>query len=146
MTMFADCRQKYTKDAYPYGTQFRKNKDIPADEINPYWEGNLNKENKDTIVGYDMGVAEADNFFPNLCNGDTVMEYLTKEEAEKAEVVCGTISAALQDDEDFDFEELTKDCPRIVKAIAAIQVELAKWVEMERDQFITSLIDGQEND
>ena len=25
MTMFADCREKYTKDAYPFGTYARKN-------------------------------------------------------------------------------------------------------------------------
>lgn len=144
MTMFADCRQKFTKDAYPFGTRFRKSKDISADEINPYWEGNLNEENKSRIRCFDWGAAEADNFFSNLCNGDTVIDYLAKDEAEKAEEICGTISAALRDDEDFDFDELVKDCPRIVKVIAAIQVDLARWVEMERNQIITSMIDSQE--
>jgi len=39
--IYPDCRKKLTKDAYPYGMQFRKKEDIPPDEISPYWDGHL---------------------------------------------------------------------------------------------------------
>lgn len=41
--IYPDCRKKLTKDAYPYGMQFRKKEDIPPDEISPYWDGHLDE-------------------------------------------------------------------------------------------------------
>ena len=64
--IFADCRKKYTKDAYPNGTQIRRSADIPEDEINPYWEGNLDKTGKDFVGGYDCAVQEVEAFFANM--------------------------------------------------------------------------------
>ena len=50
MTMFADCREKFSRDAYPYGTQFQKHEDIPKDEINPYWDGHLKGKDRAYII------------------------------------------------------------------------------------------------
>lgn len=67
MTMFADCREKFSRDAYPYGTQFQKHEDIPKDEINPYWDGHLKGEDRAYINGYDNGSEDNINdFFSNF--------------------------------------------------------------------------------
>lgn len=67
MTMFADCREKFSRDAYPYGTQFQKHEDIPKDEINPYWDGHLKGKDRAYINGYDDATKDGINgFFSNF--------------------------------------------------------------------------------
>lgn len=39
-----DCRQKYARDAYPYGSQFRRREDFAEDELNPYWDQQVKGE------------------------------------------------------------------------------------------------------
>ena len=143
MTMFANCREKFTKKTYPMGTQFRKNEDIPEDEINPYWEGNLKGEDKAEVYGYDFAADTADNFFANLDVNDFLAKYLTQEELLQVSEIAGEM---MQDEEEINeekFREKTAECSRIVKAILALRLDLADWLEMERDQFITSLLDNQ---
>ena len=55
--MTVDCREKYASKAYPWG--FRR----PKDELNPYWEGNLDEKGKKFIQAYDCAVEDMDNFF-----------------------------------------------------------------------------------
>lgn len=55
--MTVDCREKYACKAYPWG--FRR----PKDELNPYWEGNLDEKSKKFIQAYDCAVEDMDNFF-----------------------------------------------------------------------------------
>ena len=127
MTMFANCREKLRKDAYP----FHKGAD---DEPNPYWEGNLNDSNKDVIrYGFDIAAHEADTYFYNLEVG-ALGSYLSSDELN----IIAKYMAEREDD-----EPIPDDAPRLVKIIMAIREGLADWLEMERNQYITSLLDDQ---
>ena len=55
--MTVDCREKYASKAYPWG--FRR----PKDELNPYWEGNLDEKGKKFIQAYDCAVEDVNSFF-----------------------------------------------------------------------------------
>ena len=113
--IIADCRQKYTKNAYPYGTQCRRSSDISADEINPYWEGNLCKENKICIQGYDCAVEEIRAFFDNIEDYAPCEGYSDAQDEEKKNLC------------------------------QAIKAKLDEYLECQRDEIITSLIENQED-
>lgn len=127
MTMFADCREKLCKDAYP----FHKGAD---DEPNPYWQGNLNKSNKNIIfLGFDVAADKAANFFHNLEIG-ALADYIP---ADELNILLDYI------DKQEDDAPIPDDAPCLVKIIMAIKEGLTDWLEMERDQYITSLLDKQ---
>ena len=143
MTMFADCREKYTKNAYPYGTKFRKQADIPDDEINPYWNGNSKGEDKAEIRGYDWAVDQTDNFFNNTECGEELEEYLTNEEKRILREINSKITTMDNEGETPKLEDVvTESTPRVVKAILATRYDLCDWLERERDMVITSLIEN----
>lgn len=135
MTMIGNCREKFKKDAYPYGDR------VPQDEINPYWEGNLKGENRENIQGYDWAIGDIDRFFE--CNIDEVMsEYL-------GAYAAGQIDMAVMNDQrtidEFSEEEIAK-MSKETYLLKAIHSELNIFMEDTRDEIITGLLDEQDDE
>lgn len=103
----------------------------------------LNKNDKDFLAGFDWCVEMAvDNFF------DNEMYELQDEESYLGHVLCEELPKSMQDEYDmtFTFGE-RKDESRTVKTYAdLIRMKILKWIEMERDELITSMIDGMNDD
>lgn len=140
MTMFPNCRAKYTKDAYPGGgAPFRRAADIPKDEVNPYWEKNLSKENKQMLNGFDCAMEEVGSFFSDI--GVTIWEYMGMYDRNQVddEVMCDERHI-----EDFDDAEVAK-MSKQTYVLKVLQSELIMQLESTRDMLITGLIDGQKD-
>lgn len=54
-----DCRKKYARDAYPYGSQWCRREDYGEKGINPYWEQRLKGEDREFIRGFDACTEDA---------------------------------------------------------------------------------------
>lgn len=139
MTMIADCREKYTKDAYPYGTQYRKPEEIPEDEINPYWEGKLNKENEEVVRGYDWAVEELDTFLEGSI--DVAMrDYIGAHSSLQ-------IDMGIMNDQrnisEFSRDEI-KQMSKETYLLKAMHSEISNRLECVRNEMITSFIEGQD--
>ena len=138
MTMFPDCRAKFTKDAYPYGgPRFRRMADVPEDEINAYWEKNLNEENRQIVCGFDDAVDEIDYFFNNI--SETIFERFGEYESSQVD------DAVMCDDrmlDDFGENEI-KNMNKQTYIYKMLHAELSKRVESFRNMMITSMIDHQ---
>ena len=116
--IYPDCRKKLTKDAYPYGMQFRKKEDIPPDEISPYWDGHLD---------------EVDCFFDMLEVYEDFLENVD--------------SNALEDDRlitDIP-EEARKAWSRPTLVLKTIHDLLFDYLEASRNGLVVGLIDAEEN-
>lgn len=65
MSYIPNCRPKYYKDATP--VPYVKTNDIPEKEINPYYYGLLEGNDKEFLRGYDYNTAAVvNNLFDNL--------------------------------------------------------------------------------
>lgn len=140
MTMFPNCRAKYTKDAYPGGgAPFRRAEDIPKDEVNPYWEDNLSKRNRQIISGYDCAMEEVAIFFSDITA--TICEYIGVYDRNQIDddVMCDERHI-----EDFDDAEIIK-MSKQTYVLKVLQSELIMQLESTRDMLITGLIDGQKD-
>ena len=139
MIMFANCREKYTRDAYPAGTPFRSASEIPENEINPYWDGHLKGEDRELIRGYDWAVNDI-----NACFNDVTValeEYLG-------------IRAAAIDEKVIESDERLKEYDS--QAINRINIEtfiikamkeiVADYTEYNRNGIIAGLIDAMPDD
>ena len=142
MTMIANCREKYTKDAYPYG--FRH---VDKYEINPYWEGQLKGDNQKEIFGYDHGTDTALNAFCNAEIGDMLKKYAGGKDITEIETLAQEIYSMIEDSEKYtesDFEEvIDKATSSKTKAILAMMVDISSWNEDERNMLITARMDEQ---
>lgn len=141
MSLFADCREKYTRDAYPYGTQFRKSKDIPKDEISPYWDGRLKGADKVYVSGYDDCAEDnIKGFFDNLMTYEGELEDAFGE----TEIYHKVDDNVLEDDRsagEFPDDERESWTPetRILKTLKDCMLH---YYEMSRNENITAIIDG----
>lgn len=138
MTMFPDCRAKFTKDAYPYGgPPFRSMADVPEDEINAYWEKNLNDEHKRIVLGFDDAVDEIDYFFASIA--DTIFEQFGEYESSQIN------DAVMCDDRSlYDFsEDEIKNMNKQTYIYKMLHTELSRRVESFRNMMITTMIDHQ---
>lgn len=135
MTMFPNCRARFTKDAYPYVDG------VPQDEINPYWEGNLTKENIGYIEGYDLAIDEIVCFFEE--NIDEPIEgYLGIHTASKID------KDVLSDDQDIDnysYGEIAK-MSKETYLLKVIYCKLRDALEMARNERITGFIEEQDEE
>ena len=65
MSYIPNCRPKYQKDATP--VPYVKTEDIPEKEINPYYYGLLEGDDKEFLRGYDYNTVDVvNNLFDNL--------------------------------------------------------------------------------
>lgn len=150
MTMFADCREKFMKDAYPYGgPKGRENTDNLEGEINPYWDGNLNDDNKYCVFGFDTAAEMADGTFAN-----DLSSYIDDYWEEYFEERFGKLDKLNIDDDvlgerkcidDYTEEEISKWSKATALLMIAKEV-LLDTLEMERNELVTGLIDSQDDD
>lgn len=139
MTMFANCREKYTRDAYPAGTPFRSVSEISENEINPYWDGHLKGEDKELVRGYDWAVKDINACFNGIT--EALEEYLGIRAAVIDEKV------VVDDDrlQDYDSQAIAHMNIEtfIVKAMKEI---VADYTECNRNGIVTGLIDAMPDD
>ena len=140
MTMFADCREKYTKDAYPFGMYARKNEEIPKDEINPYWDGNLKGAGKHYVDGYDYGIETAKNFFSDIMDYDELIDQTGFLKNVDEDVINDDRPA-----DDFPIDEADKWSTetKIMKMLKDYMLELA---EVERNELVTTIIENDDEE
>ncbi len=138
MSMFPNCRAKYTKDAYPGGGAiFRRAEDIPEDEINSYWEGNLGKQGKRIVGGYDAAMDEVDMFFKNI--SETIYQCVGEYDSSQVD------DAVMCDErwiDEYDDNEISK-MTRQTYILKTLQSELLMKLECYRNVMITTLIDDK---
>ena len=119
MSMFPDCRN----DVY-------------------YNEDFLNKSEKDELFGFDYATEAADNFFDNLDTDfpiDTVIgDFLNRKIPYDTDEVY--IRRTLLEIGTFEEEVPVKTYGDLLRA------KLLDWIEMERDEYITSLIDDMDEE
>lgn len=138
MTMFPNCREKYTKDAYPHGgTIFRRAEDIPEDEINAYWEGNVDKKYIPVLRGYDDAVDEVDHFFSNI--SDVIYERFGEYEGNKVDDAIMCEDRPISDYDDGEISKMSKQ----TYILKLLHTEVAARLESYRNMMITSMIDSQ---
>lgn len=140
MSLFADCREKYTKQAYPFGTQFQKNEDIPKDEINPYWERHLKGNKKAFIDGYDTCVEDAvEGYFANLFSDGNLIHILGTQ-------VMSNIDQDVLDDErsidEFPLEE-QEEWGKETLFLKAVKDGILQEAEMNRNEMVTAFLDDE---
>lgn len=139
MSLFANCREKYLKDAYPLGTINRKSSEINEKELNPYWEGNLYGQDKDFLNGYDYAAYQNINdFFGNLdIYYEKFLAIFTSRELNSIDM--DSVNKA---------EELTENDMSDLNASTLLFIILKRAIleyqEMRRNELITSMIENQE--
>lgn len=108
-----------------------------------YNEKYLNQKDKEFLRGFDWCVEMAvDNFFDNDM-GDLASEgdYL-------GHILCGKVPEEMQ--EEYIMEHTVageEDEKRKVETYAdLIRMKILEWIEMERDELITSMIDNMDDD
>ena len=153
--LFPNCREKYTKKAFPCGMRFRKLSDIPDDEINPYWDKNLKGARRTFIDGYDEAVLLAtekmfsyyeddlkDVLYENIgVDGD--------EESFDEEFAKLNIDFDVLADEksiyDYSFEEKQK-WSVTTALLMALKLIMVENLECERNEMVTFMIENQESE
>ena len=137
MSLFADCREKFTKDAYPFGTYTRKNEDIPADEINPYWDGNLKGSGKYYVDGYDYCIETIKNAFANLMDFGSVENVI-------GELAMGKIDMDVINDErdaiEFQANE-KKAWSKETWIMKTMKDSLLEYMEGNRNELVTAILE-----
>lgn len=142
MTMIANCRAKFTKDAYPSGgTRFRRADEIPEDEINPYWEGNLKGDSVEDIKGYDWAVYEVAHFFEEDID-EIADEYLGSYTASKID---GDVLSDEQDIDNYTYGEI-RGMSRETYLLKLVYSKLRDVLEMARNEHITTCIEEQDEE
>lgn len=110
-----------------------------------YNEKYLNSQNQSEIIGYDW-CAEmvVDNFFNNLdvyFDDDSYIMHVLNEKLPEGE----------QEEYDMLFSftgkgESDKEHRKVETYMDLLRMELLHWIEMDRDELITSMIDGMDQD
>jgi len=140
MTMFADCREKFSRDAYPYGTQFQKHEDIPKDEINPYWDGHLKGKDRAYINGYDDATKDGINgFFSNFL----AYEY-ELDNAFGTNLFRNVDESVLEDERDISefSEEERAEWSKETLILKTLKDCMLDNAEATRNEIVTALIDS----
>jgi hypothetical protein len=138
--MFADCREKFSRDAYPYGTQFQKHEDIPKDEINPYWDGHLKGKDRAYINGYDDATKDGINgFFSNFL----AYEY-ELDNAFGTNLFRNVDESVLEDERDISefSEEERAEWSKETLILKTLKDCMLDNAEATRNEIVTALIDS----
>lgn len=133
MTYIPDTRNKFKPQLYK-GT-----KGASAEpELNPYYEGNLNDEDKTFVKGFDYAVEDIEDTFK------TIDDYLEIEDFQLTSEEIEFISAD-NELENYTDEELEpyRDNAILIKLIKDI---VLRTLECTRDEIITSMIDEYDED
>lgn len=111
---------------------------------NYYNEDFLDKPNKNFLDGFDWATEMAvDNFFDNnfgdlgMCENAYLTEVLEKEVPD---------SLKQEYDMEFTFGDRETEKREIKTYADYLRMKLLEWIEMDRDELITSMIDGMDED
>lgn len=116
--------------------------DCRTDEA--YNENYLNEEDSETVVGYDLCVDAIQNFFANIVNWEDDIAHALGLSAEDSinideEMLGGDVNI-----DDFDESEISE--MGVANAILlTLKTMLLDWAEGNRDEMITSMIEGMKN-
>lgn len=133
MTYIPSARKKY-KDNLFGNTQGA----LDIKELNPYYEGFLDKDGKASISGYDWAVDEIENFFMTITDRIEFDDEVTEKS------VRDFINSDKEIDEYDDFELAMYGASAL--AIKTVKEELFKHLESYRDETIVSLIENMDDD
>lgn len=100
----------------------------------------LDRDNSNVISGYDWCTEMAvDNFFDNF--GDVDDEYLTHILSEKVPDILKS-----EYEMDFTFGDSKTEKRKIETYADLLRLKILEWIEAERDELITSMIDNMDED
>ena len=151
MSYIPDCRPKYAKDVEK---PFANRKETVNDtDINPYWSGLLNDNDKEYLSGFDYNTTNTvNNLFDNLDVYATEFEQIGLDVANiDFTVINGTDPyndtederecKVLDDYSDEDIETMSME----TKVCLLMKSILNHYIEMERDELITSMIENMDD-
>ena len=131
---FRDARSKY--DQYP----FTKSETEP----NPYYQEYLSKDDDTFLDGYDWAInEEMDSFFGNMDAYEDDLADILGIEPEEGENI--PIDYELLSKEE-PAEEDIKNASRETKLLLWAKQNLLNWMEMSRNELVTSMIDGMDEE
>lgn len=155
MSYIPNCRPKYEKDAMP--TPHKTKDEVKEGAINPYWYGLLTGSDKAFLQGFDWCITQAvNNLFDNLdvyvseldevgVNIDEVDTDIVNGASLETNITMNTLLSydterPYKDYSDYSEKELEKmtDATRLLLQIKTI---INHYVEMERDELVTSMIE-----
>lgn len=150
MSFIPNCRAKFDKDVQ---IPFRDNKDIPEYKINPYWGGLLEGEDREFVAGFDWNTSFGlNNMFDNLEIFEDELKSIgiNVDEIDK-NIVNGADEDNPNDDReikwfsDYTDEEIS-NMNYSTKVMLMFKYMTNLFVESERDELITSMIDNMDED
>lgn len=127
MSIIPDCRNEHLVD---YRTGENK------EELNPYYEGNLNAINKETVWGYDFAAEVTENFFFNLDVFEVLGDYINIDNISTDFLMLPYEEAEQKVDEQNEDTQF----------VYHLRNSIFLWMETHRDEMIVSLIENQPDD
>ena len=106
------------------------------EELNPYYEGNLNAINKETVWGYDFAAEVTENFFFNLDVFEILGDYINIDNISTDFLMLPYEEAEQKVDEQNEDTQF----------VYHLRNSIFLWMETHRDEMIVSLIENQPDD
>ena len=163
MSYIPNARSKYVEGLYK---NTRGAETEPRE--NAYWHKNLDKDGRNVLIGFDACVSAVNNLFDNLetyeekighifgedflrkidfavVNGSSPYPEITGMIMDDNFPETGDVSEDYRDIENFSEEEIDK-MSDATKILLLFKYILNDWMEMERDEVNTGLIESMEED
>ena len=137
MSYIPNVRNRFKEHLYE-GTRGASKMD--KNERNPYWEGYLNDTDKEYVRGYDWNTEQVvSSFFQNLDVFADELDFLDMDDIDIENVVSERDSSEYSEEE---LEGMSKST-LIAKKMREC---LLKWIEMERNELVVSMIEGMKEE
>lgn len=104
---------------------------------NPYWEGNLNVDDKVVLMAYDKCFESFENGLANVSLSD---------ELEEAGVDVDLLENVLKEPNDPDLIEALNNANHETQAVFDFIIYIENWMEMQRNEMVVSLIESENAD
>lgn len=125
----------------PFDARYKS--DTP-ERPNPYYEGFLNEEDKDEIDGYDyLADNVVDSFFFNMDIHDRIMDAFKDAGLDLDKVDHSVLISRRDASDEITQKEWDKLNPE-TKLVLSIKEGLEYYIERDRDELITSMIDNMD--
>ena len=125
----------------PFDAKFKTN---TPDRPNPYYEGYLNAEDKDEIDGYDyLADNVVDSFFFNMDSHGRIVDAFKDAGLDLDKVDHAILVNRRESSDEITQEEWEKLNPE-TKLVLSIKEGLEYYIERDRDELITSMIDNMD--
>ncbi len=137
MSYIPDVRNRFKEHLYE-GTRGASKMD--KNERNPYWEGYLNDTDKEYVRGYDWNTEQVvSSFFQNLDVFADELDFLDMDDIDIENVVSERGSSEYSEEELEGMSESTLIAKKMREC-------LLKWIEMERNELVVSMIEGMKEE